>query len=139
MAPMVAYWLLKTEPAEYSFDQLVADRRTTWDGVSNNLALKYMRAMEKGDKALIYHTGRERAIIGIAEILSAPYQDPSVKDARRVVVDIKPVRKLPRPVSLAELRDNKTFRDFELLRNSRLSVMPVKEMYWKTILGMGGL
>jgi predicted RNA-binding protein with PUA-like domain len=136
---MPAYWLLKTEPEQYSFDQLVADRRTGWDGIANNLALQNLRKMRKGDRALIYHTGNERAVIGIAEVISNPYQDPEANDKKRMVVKLKPVRKLPYPVPLIEIKNNKTFKDFELVKNSRLSVMPVKEIYWKTILGMGGL
>lgn len=136
---MPVYWLVKTEPGDYSFEQLVADRRTVWDGVANNLALKHLRYMKPGDKILIYHTGKERAIVGIAEVLSGPYQDPGSRDPKRVVVQIKPDRKLPYPVPLAEIKNNKTFKDFELVTMSRLSVMPVKEVYWHTILGMGGL
>lgn len=136
---MAGYWLLKTEPDEYSFDQLVADRRTVWDGVANNLALQYLRKMKKGDRVLIYHTGKERAIIGIAEAISGPYADPEANDEKRVVINIKPVQKLPYAVSLAHIKGNKTFNDFELVKFSRLSVMPVKDLYWGTILRMGGL
>jgi len=136
---MPAFWLIKTEPEEYSFEQLVADRRTVWDGVENNLALKYMKCMRIGDKVLIYHTGTERAIIGIAEVISNPYPDPEVNDPNRVVIKLKPDRKLPHPVPLSEIKNNKTFKDFELVKISRLSVMPVKDLYWYTILGMGDL
>jgi predicted RNA-binding protein with PUA-like domain len=136
---MPAYWLIKTDPDEYSFDQLVADRRTVWDGVLNNLALQYLRKMKKGDKALIYHTGAERAIVGVAEVIGNAYRDPSSNDEKSVVVNIKPVRKLPYAVPLSEIKNNKTFKDFELVKISRLSVMPVKDIYWKTILGMSGL
>ncbi len=136
---MSGYWLLKTEPEEYSFDQLVADRRTVWDGVSNNLALKYLRKMKMGDKVLVYHTGNERAVVGIAEVMSNPYPDPDADDDKQVVIKIKPIRKLPYPVPLADIKGNKTFKDFELVRISRLSVVPVKKIYWSTILGMGGL
>lgn len=136
---MPAYWLLKTEPEEYSFDQLVADRRTIWDGIANNLALQHLRKMKKGDKVLIYHTGTERAVVGIAEVARGPFQDPGSSDPKRVVVELKPIRKLPQPVPLAEIKNNKTFKDFELVKISRLSVMPVKHIYWQTILGMGGL
>jgi len=136
---MISYWLLKTEPEEYSFDQLVEDRRTVWDGVANNLALQNMRKMKKGDRVLIYHTGRERAVVGIAELISDPYKDPESDDPKIVVMKIKPVQKLPYPVSLADIKENKTFKDFDLVKLSRLSVMPVKQIYWKTILGMGGI
>jgi predicted RNA-binding protein with PUA-like domain len=136
---MPAYWLLKTEPEEYSFDQLVADRRTIWDGVANNLALQHIRKMKKGDRLLIYHTGTERAVVGIAEVTRGSFKDPNSSDPKHVVVEVKPIRKLPYPVPLAEIKNNKTFNDFELVKISRLSVMPVKHIYWQTILGMGGL
>jgi predicted RNA-binding protein with PUA-like domain len=137
--PMPLYWLLKTEPDEYSFDQLVADRRTVWDGVSNNLALQHIRKMKIGDKVLIYHTGKERAVVGIAEVITNPYPDLNLNDKKRVVVNIKPDRKLPYPVSLAEIKSNQTFKDFDMVKIPRLSVMPLKDIYWNTILSMGGL
>jgi len=134
-----SYWLLKTEPDEYSFDQLVADRRTVWDGVANNLALQHLRKMKIGDKVLFYHTGNERAVVGVAEVLTNAYPDPNLKDKKRVVVNIKPDRKLPYAVPLAEIKSNHTFNDFDLVKIPRLSVMPVKAIYWNTILSMGGL
>lgn len=137
--PMPSYWLLKTEPDEYSFDQLVADRRTVWDGVANNLALQHLRKMKTGDKVLFYHTGNERAVVGIAEVIKNPYPDPNLKDKKRVVVNIKPDRKLPHAVALADIKSNETFKDFDLIKIPRLSVMPVKAIYWNTILSMGGL
>jgi predicted RNA-binding protein with PUA-like domain len=136
---MPAYWLLKTEPDEYSFEQLVSDRRTIWDGVANNLAQKHMRAMQKGDRVMIYHTGKERSVVGIAEVSRKPFPDPVSENPNHVAVEIKSVRKLPVPVKLSDIRNNRTFDDFELVINSRLSVMSVKPLYWKTITGMGGL
>jgi len=133
---MPQYWLLKTEPSVYSFDDLKKDRRTVWDGVSNNLALKHLRGMKRSDLALIYHTGAARAVVGIAEIGSDPYSDPKGKDARLVVVDVKAREELARHVSLAEIKSDPFFSDFPLVRLPRLSVMPVDPGYWKRILVM---
>src|SRR5271169_5212831 len=99
----MARWLLKTEPDCYSWDDFVRDKRTVWDGISNALALKYLRTMIKGDEAFIYHTGNERAIIGEAEIVSKPYADPKEEDEKLAVVDIKIGKKLARPVTLDEI------------------------------------
>lgn len=130
----MAYWLLKTEPSTYSFENLLRERKARWDGVSNNLALKHLRAMKKGDLAFIYHSGDEKAVVGIAEIASAPYPDPKQDDPRLVVVDLKPSEKLSRSVTLSEIKKDKAFASFELVRMSRLSVMPVSEEYWNRIL-----
>ncbi len=119
----MADWLLKTE----------RDKKTRWDGVSNALALKHIRSMKKGDRALIYHTGDERAAVGIAEIVTAPYADPSADDDRVVVVDLKAKRKLPRPVTLAEFKADKAFAGWDLLRIGRLSVVPVPPPIWERI------
>jgi predicted RNA-binding protein with PUA-like domain len=136
---MPSYWLLKTEPDDYSFEQLVSDRRTIWDGVANNLAQQHMRAMQKGDRVLIYHTGKERSVVGIAEVTRKPFPDPTSENPKHVAVEIKSIRKLPYPVKLADIKNNRTFDDFELVTITRLSAMPVKPLYWKTITGMGGL
>jgi predicted RNA-binding protein with PUA-like domain len=130
----MSHWLLKTEPDCYAWDNLVADKRTAWDGVANALALKHIRTMKKGDTALIYHTGGERAAVGIAEIVSAPYADPKEGDERLVVVDLKPKQKLDRPVSLDEFKADKTFAGWDLLRIGRLSVVPVPDPMWKRVL-----
>jgi predicted RNA-binding protein with PUA-like domain len=130
----MSHWLLKTEPDSYAWDNLVADKRTAWDGVANALALKHIRTMKKGDTALIYHTGGERAAVGIAEIVSAPYADPKEGDERLVVVDLKPKQKLARPVSLDEFKADKTFAGWDLLRIGRLSVVPVPDPMWKRVL-----
>ncbi|HEY9869189.1 MAG TPA: EVE domain-containing protein [Candidatus Obscuribacterales bacterium] len=127
----MAYWLLKTDPDTYSFDDLEREKKTVWDGVSNNLALKYLREMKKGDLALIYHTGDEKCVVGIAEIVSDPYPDPKQSDPKLAVVDIKPSRRLPRAVSLAEIKANKAFQDFLLVKMGRLSVMPVSQQQWE--------
>lgn len=135
---MNARWLLKTEPGEYSFEDLVRDGRTVWDGVTNPLALKHLRAIRKNDPLLIYHTGTTRAAVGLAASGSDPYPDPEKRDARIVVVDVVPVERLPKPVSLAAIKTDPRFRAFELVRLPRLSVMPVPEILWKAIMGMAG-
>src|SRR5947209_18335959 len=100
----MAYWLLKTEPDCYSWDDLARDKKTAWDGVSNALALKHIRTMKKGDLALIYHTGNERAAIGVAEIVTNPHADPKEDDEKLAIVDLKAKKKLPRPVTLDEFK-----------------------------------
>jgi len=129
----MAHWLLKTEPDCYAWDDLARDKGTPWDGVSNALALKHLRTMRKGDLALIYHTGDERAAVGIAEVVSAPYPDPKEGDDRLVVVDLKPRKKLPRPVTLAAIKADPAFEGWDLLRIGRLSVLPVPEAMWARI------
>lgn len=129
----MAYWLLKTEPSTYSFDDLVKDKKATWDGVKNPTALKHIRSMKKGDLAIIYHTGDERQAIGVAEITSPPYADPKQKDERLVVVDLKPKKKLTEPVSLQAIKADKAFVGWDLLRIGRLSVVPVPDPMWKRI------
>src|SRR5579859_4423594 len=133
---MANHWLLKTEPSTYSFSDLERDRKAVWDGVSNALALKHLRTMKRGDLAFIYHTGDEKQIVGIAEVTSDPYADPKEKDPRLVVVDLKPRERLARPVTLAEVKARAEFKDFELVRMGRLSVMPVSEARWKRLLQM---
>lgn len=132
----MANWLLKTEPSTYSFDDLVRDKRTTWDGVSNPVALKHLRAMRKGDQAFVYHTGDEKAIVGLARIASDPFPDPKLDEASRVVIDLEPGRALRKPVTLAAVKADRRFADFALVRISRLSVMPVSPDQWKHILAM---
>lgn len=130
------YWLLKTEPSTYSYEDLLRDKKATWDGVANPAALKNIRGMQKGDLAFIYHTGDEKSIVGIAGIVSAPYPDPKANDPRLVVVDIKPKEKLKTPVPLATVKARKEFADFALVRVGRLSVMPVTARQWKSLLAM---
>ncbi|PMB19365.1 ubiquinol-cytochrome C reductase [Fischerella thermalis CCMEE 5205] len=130
----MAYWLLKTEPEEYSYSDLEHNGSTVWNGVSNALALKHLRTMTIGDLALIYHTGKERRIIGVAEVTSQPYPDPKLDDTKRVVVDLQPVQRLPQPVSLAQIKKDSSFADFDLLRLPRLSVVPVSESHWERLL-----
>jgi predicted RNA-binding protein with PUA-like domain len=135
------YWLLKTEPATYSYADLERDKKAVWDGVHNPVALKNIRAMAKGDLAFVYHTGDEKAIVGIAEITSAPYPDPKQKDERLVVIDVKPKEKLRSPVTLASVKlaavkARKEFAQWDLVRVPRLSVMPVSAEQWKSLLAM---
>ncbi|MBD2430441.1 MULTISPECIES: EVE domain-containing protein [Fischerella] len=130
----MAYWLLKTEPEEYSYSDLELNGSTVWNGVSNALALKHLRTMTIGDLALIYHTGKERRIIGVAEVTSQPYPDPKLDDVKRVVVDLRPLQRVPQPVSLAQIKQDSSFADFDLLRLPRLSVVPVSQSHWQRLL-----
>ena len=130
----MAYWLLKTEPSDYAYADLEADKGTLWDGVSNNLALKHLRQIRRGDQALIYHTGGERRVVGIADVTSDPFPDPERDDPRLVVVEVKPRRKLAEPIPLAEIKSDPELKDFDLVRLPRLSVMPVPEAVWNRLL-----
>ena len=129
----MAYWLCKQEPSTYNIDRLQKDKKTAWDGIHNNLALKHMRQMKKGDLEFFYHSGDEKQIAGIMEIASEAYPNPKEKDPRFVVVDVKFKEKLPRPVTLDEIKRNNKFKGWELLRISRLSVMPVPTQIWGEI------
>ena len=131
----MAYWLFKQEPSSYSYSQLESDGRTVWDGVSNNLALKHLRSVRKGDKAFFYHTGDEKQVVGIMEITTDPRPDP--KDKSLVIVDVKPAGGLAHPVTLAAIKGDPEFASWELVRNSRLSVMPVPPKLWDRIMKMG--
>lgn len=130
----MAYWLLKTEPSDYAYADLEADRRTLWDGVGNNLALKHLRQIRRGDQALIYHTGKERMAVGVAEVTSDPFPDPERDDPRLVVVEVKAKRKLAEPIRLADIKSDPELQDFDLVRLPRLSVMPVAETVWEHLL-----
>jgi predicted RNA-binding protein with PUA-like domain len=118
-------WLLKTEPSTYSFADLQRDKRTSWTGVTNAAALIHLRNARKGDLAFIYHTGDEKQIVGLAEVSRNPYPDPDANNPKLVAVDLKPTRALKQPVTLAQIKADARFKDFDLVRNSRLSVMPV--------------
>jgi len=131
---MAGRWLLKTEPGSYSYAQLERDRRTVWDGVNNALARKHLGTMATGDEVLVYHTGDEKAVVGLARVVRSAYPDPKAGDPRMTVVDLEPVCALPRPVTLRELRTNEKLAGFDLLRLPRLSVMPVSEAHWAEIL-----
>jgi len=130
-------WLLKTEPNDYSWPDLVSDRRAEWDGVRNAAALKNLRAAKLGDQVLVYHTGKERCAVGVAKVVRAAYPDPG-GDGERFVIDIAPVRPLARPVLLADMRANPKLEGFDLLRIGRLCVVPVSAAHWKEILRMSG-
>lgn len=129
----MAYWLFKEEPDHYSLEALFRDKRAVWAGVGNNLALKHLHSVQKGDRVFYYHTGKEKAVVGVMEVVKGPYPDPERDDARFVVVDVKPISRLARPVSLAEIKANPKFADFALVRMSRLSVMPVTDKQWTEI------
>jgi predicted RNA-binding protein with PUA-like domain len=135
---LMTYWLLKSEPQDYSYTDLKQAERTVWNGVKNPLALKYLRTMQPTDEALFYHTGKERRVVGIAQILSLPYPDPALDDPKLVVVDIRAVRSLPQPVTLAQIKQSGNFADFDLIRLPRLSVVPVSAEYWQQILQLAG-
>jgi predicted RNA-binding protein with PUA-like domain len=132
----MAHWLLKTEPTVYSYDDLVKDKTTTWDGVANPTALRHIREIRKGDLAFIYHTGDERQMVGIATVTSNPYPDPKQKNEKLVVFDIKPKKKLKRPVTLKEVKAIKKYAQYDLVRLPRVSVMPVPEKYWDDFIKM---
>jgi predicted RNA-binding protein with PUA-like domain len=134
----MAYWLLKTEPEEFSYDDLLRLGRDRWNGVTNNLALKHMRAMQPGDLAFFYHTGKERAIVAVCQVVSAPYPDPAQGDPKLVVVDVAPGYRLATPVTLAQLKADPAFAGWELVRMGRLSVMPVTADHWHRIHDMTG-
>ena len=136
---MAQKWLLKSDPGDYCFADLQRDGQTRWDGVSNNLALKHLRAMRRGDHALVYHTGDERAVVGTAEIASDPYPDPKAGQPKLVVVDLKAGKPLRRPVSLEEIKRQPALKDFDLVRLPRLSVMPVSDAVWTAVLKLAAV
>jgi predicted RNA-binding protein with PUA-like domain len=126
-------WLFKEEPANYSFDALVKDGKTVWSGVKNPLAQKHLRSVKKGDAIFYYHTGDEKSVVGIARAMGDAYTDPNDKTGKAAVVDVAPVKKLARPVTLKEIKADPAFKDFALVRISRLSVMPVSAAEWRRI------
>lgn len=131
----MAYWLFKQEPDEFSYADLEAAGSAIWDGVSNPLAQKHLRAVAVGDQVFFYHTGHEKAVVGIMEVVAGPQPDPA--DAKKVVVEVKPQRRLKTPVTLAAIKADAAFADWELVRMPRLSVMPVSAERWKKIQMMG--
>ncbi len=135
----MAQWLMKTEPGDYSWDQLVAEGKTGWDGVRNHQAAANMRAMQKGDRAFFYRSLVDPAVIGIMEVTRAAYADPDDPAGKWVRVDVAPVRPLPREVSLKAIKADPALADLALVRQSRLSVMPVSDAHWALISRMGGL
>ena len=126
-------WLFKEEPEHYNFDALVKDARTVWSGVKNPVAQRHLHAVKRGDRILYYHTGKEKAIVGVAKALGDSYPDPGDKTGKHAVVEVGPVRKLGRPVTLAEIKADPAFKTCPLVRISRLSVMPVTDAEWARI------
>ena len=129
----MAQWLMKEEPEHYSYDQLVKEHKTVWAGVRNPLAQKHLRSIKKGDRIFYYHTGKEKAIVAIASAASDAYPDPNDATQKSFVVDVAPVKKLSRPVTLGEVKADRAFAGFPLVRMSRLSVMPVTDDEWARI------
>jgi predicted RNA-binding protein with PUA-like domain len=135
---MPNHWILKSEPSTYAFERLAQDRRTVWDGITNAQALQNIRRMAPGDRALFYHTGDERALVGLARIAGAPYPDPKAGDPKLAVVDVEYDRPLPRPVTLAEIKADPALAELGLVRHGRLSVVEVSAEHWKRLLAMAG-
>ena len=134
----MAYWLVKSEPSKYSWDQFVEDKKTYWDGVRNYAARIHLRAMKKNDPVLYYHSNEGVEIVGIAKVVKEAYQDPTTEDDAWVVVDLKPVKKLKKPVSLAQVKADKRLSEMALVRLGRLSVQPVTEEEWKVVMELAG-
>jgi len=129
-------WLLKTEPTAYSYSQLEKDKKTRWDGVTSPGGLHNIKQAKKGDLVFIYHTGDEKQVVGIAEIISDPYEDPRADNPRIMVFDIKPKSQLKKPVTLAAVKADKRFKDSKLVKEGRLSVQPMPENLWDAIIEM---
>ena len=126
-------WLFKEEPTHYSYDDLARDKKTSWTGVRNPLAQKHLRSVKKDDRIFFYHTGDQKSVVGIAKALGAAYPDPADKTGKLYAVDVGPVKKLPKPVTLASIKADKSFATFPLVRMARLSVMPVSDDEWARI------
>lgn len=134
----MAYWLVKSEPSAYSWDQLKKDKQTSWDGVRNYAARNHLKAMKKGDEVLYYHSNDGTEIVGIAKVAKEHYQDPTTDDANWVVVDLKPVRTLKKPVSLSLIKTDKRLTEMALVRLGRLSVQPVTDKEWDIVMELAG-
>jgi len=132
------YWLVKSEPFKYSWDQLVKDKKTCWDGVRNYAARNNLRAMKKGDEVFFYHSNEGMEIAGVAMVIKEAYQDPTTEDKNWSVVDISPVKPLKHPVTLAQIKGEPKLKEMELVKNSRLSVQKVRPDEWKQIMKMSG-
>src|SRR5216683_7816237 len=135
----VHYWLLKSEPSAYSWDQLVKDGRTNWSGVRNHQAALNLKAMKKGDRAFFYHSNDGLEIVGVMEIVKEAYPDPTDKAGRFVMVDVAPVLPVKQPVTLAEIKKTPALKDLALVKQSRLSVSPVGAEEWRVITKMAGI
>jgi predicted RNA-binding protein with PUA-like domain len=134
----MAQWLVKEEPEHYSYDQLERDRKTVWAGVRNPLAQKHLRGIQKGDRIFYYHTGKEKAVVAIARAIGNAYPDPDDASGKSYVVDVAPLERLRRPVTLGEIKADKAFASFPLVRMARLSVMPVTDTEWARIERLSG-
>lgn len=134
----MAYWLVKSEPSVYSWDQLVKDKKTDWTGIRNYAARIHLKAMKKGDEVFFYHSNEGLNIVGIAKVAREAYQDPTTEDAAWVCVDLKPVKKLKNPVSLEQIKKDKRLKDMALIRIGRLSVQPVTDKEYEVILQLSG-
>jgi predicted RNA-binding protein with PUA-like domain len=128
------YWLLKTEPGTFSWDDLVRDKKAVWDGVRNFQAKSHLKSMQKGDQAFIYHTGEEKAVVGIAEITREHFPEPA--DPAWVAVELKPLKRLKKPVTLAAIKQEKALREMVLVKYSRLSVQPVKKAEFERVISL---
>jgi predicted RNA-binding protein with PUA-like domain len=134
----MAHWLVKSEPSVYGWEQFEKDKQTFWDGVRNYAARIHLRAMKKGDEVFFYHSNEGTEIVGIAKVIKEAYQDPTTGDDAWVAVDLKPVRRLKNPVSLAQIKADKQLVDMALVRLGRLSVQPVTDKEWATVLALAG-
>ena len=132
------YWLVKSEPFKYSWEQLVKDKQTFWDGVRNYAARNNLKAMKKGDEVLFYHSNEGLEIVGIAKVAKEHYPAPTADDDTWVVVDLKPYKKLKKPVGLVQIKSDKRLADMALVKLGRLSVQPVTEEEWKIVMEMAG-
>jgi predicted RNA-binding protein with PUA-like domain len=135
----MAYWLIKSEPEVYSWDQLLKDKQTRWDGIRNYAARLHLRSMKKGDEVFFYHSNKGTEIVGIAAVVKEAYPDPTSDDPAWFAIDIKPLKKLAKPVSLEQIKKEKKLSGMALVRIGRLSVQPVKDDEWKMIMKMGGM
>lgn len=135
----MAYWLVKSEPFKYSWEQFEKDKQTFWDGVRNYAARNHLKTMKKGDEVLFYHSNEGLEIVGIAKVAKEHYQDPTTDDEAWVVVDLKPYKKMKKPVGLAQIKEDKRLANMALVRLGRLSVQPVTDDEWKIIMEMGGM
>jgi predicted RNA-binding protein with PUA-like domain len=134
----MSYWLVKSEPSVYSWEQFEKDKQTRWDGVRNYAARNNLKAMKKGDEVLFYHSNEGMEIVGIAKVAKEFYQDPTTEEDAWVVVDLKPYRRIKKPVSLAQIKAEKRLADMALVRLGRLSVQPVTEKEWAVVMEMAG-
>ena len=135
----MAHWLVKSEPFKYSWSQMVADGRTHWDGVRNYQAANNLKAMQVGDRAFFYHSNEGKEIVGVVEIARTAYPDPGDETGRFVMVDVKPVMPVASPVTLAQIKADPRLADFALVRQGRLSVVPVRDAEWAILCAMAGI